>query len=65
MRVQIRVSTHNQTKIIVEETHLEILSALRQLVGSKLLSQLWNGFERLSFGIHYGVDLTRRVHVVT
>jgi hypothetical protein len=50
--VQIRVS-----KIVVEETHLEILSALRQLVGSKLLSQLWNGFERLSFGIHYGVGL--------
>ena len=57
--------TYNQTNIVVEETHVEILSALRQLVGSKLLSQLWNGFERLSFGIHYGVDLIRKVHVVT
>jgi hypothetical protein len=59
MRVQIRVSTHNQTKILVEETHLEILSTLRQLVGSKFLSQLWNGFERVSLGLHYGVDLMR------
>ena len=65
MRVQILVSTHNQTKSVVEETHLEILSALRQLVGSKLLSQLWNGFERLSFGIHYGVGLMRKAHIVT
>jgi len=42
---------------VVEETHLEVLSALWQLVGSKLLSQLWNGFEKLSFDIHYGMDL--------
>jgi hypothetical protein len=46
------------------EEYLEVLSTLRQLVGSKLLSQLWNGFERVSFGIHYGVDLIRKAHVV-
>jgi hypothetical protein len=47
-----------------QETGLEVLSALRQLVGSKLLSQLWNGFERLSFGLHYGVALMPNVRVV-
>ena len=51
--------------MVVEEAHLEVLSALWQLVGGKLLSQLWNGFERLSFNIHYGVDLIRKAHVVT
>jgi len=64
MRVQIRATKYNQTKIVVEETHLEILSALRQLVGRKLLSQLWNGFERLSFGLRYGVALMPNVRVV-
>jgi len=58
--VQIRVS-----KIVAEERHLEVLSTLRQLVGNELLSELWNGFERLSFDIHYGLGLTRKAHVVT
>ena len=60
------VRTHtNRTKTMAVEEYLEVLSALWQLVGSKLLSQLWNGFERLSFGIHYGMDLMRDAQVVT
>jgi hypothetical protein len=43
--------------MVVEEAHLEVLSALWQLVGGKLLSQLWNGFERLSFDLHHSMDL--------
>jgi len=64
--VRTTIPTHtNRTKTMAVEEYLEVLSALWQLVGSKLLSQLWNGLERLSFGIHYGVDLIRKAHVVT
>ena len=45
----------NQTVVVGE--HLEVLSALWQLVGSKLLSQLWHGFEALSLSIHCGMGL--------
>ena len=49
----------------MEEMHLEILSTLLQLVGSELLSQLWNGSEMVSIGLHYSVGLMRSQCVVT
>ena len=39
---------------------LEVLSALRQLVGSELLSQLWHGLAMLSLSVSCGVDLKQR-----
>ena len=36
---------------------LKGLSALRQLVGSELLSELWHELAMLSLGVSCGVDL--------
>jgi hypothetical protein len=54
-------SNMESDEIAVEEMHLEVLSTLRQLVGSELLFQLWNGPKMLSFVLHYGVALMRNL----
>jgi len=50
----------NCAKAIVARERLEVLSALRQLVGSELLSQLRHGLAMLSISVPCGIDLKQR-----
>jgi hypothetical protein len=54
-----------QTQIVrkgmIVRERLEVLSALRQVVGSKLLSQVWHGLTMLSFSVPCGIDLKQRL----
>ena len=42
---------------------LEVLSALRILVGSELLLQLWHGLAMLPLSVSCGVDLKQKFSV--
>jgi len=42
---------------------LEVLSALRILVGSELLLQLWHGLATLPLSVSCGVDLKQKFSV--
>jgi hypothetical protein len=46
--------------MVVRES-LEVLSALCELVGSELLSQLWHGLTMLSLSVPCGVDLKQKI----
>jgi hypothetical protein len=47
----------NSAKAIVARERLEVLSALRQVVESELLSQLWHGLTMLSLSLPCRIDL--------